>query len=384
MPWVDAYAIRNRPSPHPKAFRVTEIDAESSSPVLTERGKTGAPWLSLDVPGDVITTTTTNDCATIVGRKLWPHLVRNVPRDQGFRSTFAALEVGDCVIAELNYDSMVEIDAGVMDGIYLATLCLNGTAETRSGRQCTVSVPGSIIVSSPNRPTRYVIGDGSRNIAVRIPRARLEAQARELFYYDVSRPIEFDMEASLYGEFGQAFAHLVSHICRLATTAPSALGCARIASGYSNMLADTLLGLHSHNYSGRRLDHGLGEAPQHLQCAVHYIEKMLHEISSVEQVCTHVGVTERCLQKSFQRYLRLSPAAFLRERRLHRLRELLLTADREQSIMELMLSVGIEQCGRYSGYYLQRFGETPSATRRKAQTRDRRPPHPTLRHRPGG
>lgn len=357
--------------PHPKAFRVTEIDAESSSPVLTERGKAVTPWLSLDVPGDVITTTTTNDCATIVGRKLWPHMVRNVPRDQGFRSTFAALEVGDCVIAELNYASMVEIDAGLMDGIYLVTLGLNGTAETRSGRQRAVSVPGSLIVSSPNRLTRYTIGDGSRNIAVRIPRAKLEAQARELFYYDASRPIEFDMESSLRSEFGQAFAQLVSHICRLATTAPAALGCAPIASGYSNMLVDTLLGLHSHNYSGRRLDDGLGEAPQHLQLAVNYIETMLQEISSVEQVCMHVGVTERCLQKLFQRYLRLSPAAFLRERRLHRLRELLLSADRGQSIMELMLSVGIEQSGRYSGYYLQRFGEPPSVTRRKAQTRDR-------------
>ena len=363
---------------------MTEIDAESSSPVLTERGKAGPPWLSLDVPGDVVTTTTTTDCATIVGRKLWPHLVRNVPRDQGFRSTFAALEIGDCVIAELNYASMVEIDAGVMDGIYLVTIGLNGTAETRSGRQCAVSVPGSIIVSSPNRPTRYAIGDGSRNIAVRIPRAKLEAHARELFYCEGSRPIEFDMETSIRSEFGQAFAHLVSHICRLATTAPSALGCSRIAAGYSNMLADTLLALHSHNYSGRRLDRGLGEAPQHLQRAVHYIETMLHEISSVEQVCAHVGVTERCLQKSFQRYLRLSPAVFLRERRLHRLRELLLTADRGKSIMELMLSIGIEQCGRYSGYYLQRFGETPSATRRKAQTRDLRLPQSTLRHRLGG
>jgi AraC-like DNA-binding protein len=368
----------------PKAFHVIEIDAESSSTVLTERGEVGAPWLSLDVPGDVITTTTTNDCAAIVGRKLWPHLVRNVPKGHGFRSTFAALEVGDCVIAELNYESMVEIDAGVMDGIYLATLCLNGAAETRSGTRRAASVPGSIIISSPNRAARYAIGEGSRNIAVRIPRAKLEAQARELFYYDGSRPIEFDMESSICSAFGKAFALLVQHICVLATTVPSALGCSRISSGYSNMLADTLLGLHSHNYSGRRLDRGLGDAPQHLRRAVNYIETMLHEISSVEQVCTYVSVTERCLQKSFQRYLRLSPAAFLRERRLHRLRELLLTADRGQSIMELMLSIGIEQSGRYSGYYLQRFGETPSATRRKAQTRDRRLPLPTLSHRPGG
>jgi AraC-like DNA-binding protein len=363
---------------------VAEIDAESSSPVLTERGTARAPWLSLHVPGDVITTTTSNDCATIVGRRLWPHVVRNVPRDRGFRSTFTALEVGNCVIAELNYASMVEIDAGLMDGIYLATLCLNGTAETRCGRQRALSVPGSVIVSSPNRPTSYAIGDGSRNIAVRIPRAKLEAQARELFYYEGSRPIEFDMEASIRGEFGRSFAQLVSHICGLATAVPAALGNSQIASGYSTMLVDTLLCLHSHNYSGRRLDHGLGEAPQHLQRAVNYIESMLHEISSVEQVCAHVGVTERCLQKSFQRYLRLSPGAFLRERRLHRLRELLFTADRGQSIMELMLSVGIEQCGRYSGYYLQRFGETPSASRRKAQTRDRRLPQPTLRHRHDG
>ena len=314
--------------------------------------------------------------AAIISEKLWPHSLRIAVNDHGFRSRFATLQVADCTIIELNYASMVEIDAGVIDGIYLVTLCLNGAAETRSGMQRAVSVPGSIIVSSPNKkPTRYVITQGSRNIAVRIPRRKLEAKARELFYYDASRPIEFDLKSSICAEFGKAFAQLARHICDLATTAPSALEYPQIASGYADMLADTLLGLHSHNYSGRQIGQSMSDAPQHLQRAMHYIETMLHEISCVQQICAEVGVTERCLQKSFQRYLRLSPAEFLRERRLCRLRELLLTTDRDHSIMDLMLSIGIGQSGRYSGYYLHRFGETPSATRRKARTHAKRALH---------
>ena len=343
------------------------IDGDGFPTVSTDSGGTSAHWLSVKVPGDGITTTTTSDCHAVISRKLWPHSLRKAARDQSFHSTFAPLEVGDCMIAEMTYGSRVEIDAGVIDGIYLVTLCLDGVAETRCGTQRAVSVPGSIIVSSPSRPSRYAIEPGSRNIAVRIPRRKLEAKARELFYYDVSRPIEFDMQTSISVEFGKAFVQLVQHICGLATSAPAALACAPVAAGYADMLADTLLGLHSHNYSGRQVDRGIRDAPQCVQQAVHYIERKLDEISSIQQVCEAVGATDRSLQKWFQRYLRLSPAEFLRERRLYRLRELLLTADRGESIMDLMLSIGIGQSGRYSGYYLQRFGETPSATRHKAR-----------------
>ncbi|HVW70589.1 MAG TPA: helix-turn-helix domain-containing protein [Steroidobacteraceae bacterium] len=326
--------------------------------------------LSINVPGDAIMTTTANDCAALVSRRLWPHSLRIATRERDFRSRFATLQVGDCSIAELNYDSMVEIDAGVIDCVYLVTICLSGAAETRNGMRRAVSVPGSIIVPSPGRPTRYAIAEDSRNITIRIPRQKLETKARELFYYDAAHPIEFDLESSVSGEFGATFAQLVQHICAVAGAAPAALSRRHIAAGYANMMADLLLELHPHNYSGRRLERSLADTPRHLQRATQFIESALHEIESIEQVAAAVGVTERCLQKSFQRYLRLSPAEFVRERRLSRLRELLLAGERRESIMDLMLSVGINQSGRYSGYYQERFGETPSATRRKAQAHD--------------
>lgn len=74
----------------------------------------------------------------------------------------------------------------------------------------------------------------------------------------------------------------------------------------------------------------------------------------------------RNLQASFQRHLGISPLAFLRQTRLHRVRARLLAADPAMStVAQIASAFGFNYLGRFSAYYAEQFGEYPSDTMRR-------------------
>jgi AraC family transcriptional regulator, ethanolamine operon transcriptional activator len=80
-------------------------------------------------------------------------------------------------------------------------------------------------------------------------------------------------------------------------------------------------------------------------------------------LCAVAGASQRTLEYAFQERLGLSPAAFIRQLRLHALRrELLASRLGESSVTELAYHLGFTQLGRLAGDYRRVFGERPSAT----------------------
>ena len=88
---------------------------------------------------------------------------------------------------------------------------------------------------------------------------------------------------------------------------------------------------------------------------------------SIEELALKNGVQERTLRRAFQRYYDLSPIEYLRLRRLHHARRLLMVGCPDRTtVTKIAFELGFWDLGRFAGAYRQLFGELPSETFRKS------------------
>ncbi|AXT27158.1 AraC family transcriptional regulator [Ruegeria sp. AD91A] len=103
---------------------------------------------------------------------------------------------------------------------------------------------------------------------------------------------------------------------------------------------------------------GLG----HVRQAEKFIAEQLQYISSITEIASHVGVSERTLQNAFRRVRGASPKLILNQSRLLRARDQLLNPDGPATVSAICNLCGIAHHGRFSKEYKKVFGESPVAT----------------------
>lgn len=108
------------------------------------------------------------------------------------------------------------------------------------------------------------------------------------------------------------------------------------------------------------------------------IERAFENLS-VPQLCMRVGVSRRTLEYTFQDYMGVAPAEYIKKLRLNRCRIRLAEADpSELSVKEIASSLGFLQSGRFATEYREMFGEFPSETlSRRSKTSSGRIPFGT-------
>lgn len=145
----------------------------------------------------------------------------------------------------------------------------------------------------------------------------------------------------------------------------------------SSLLSTMTLGLAPHlssslgsSESALEAPKTTGRGPSYLAAARRLMEARLAEELTVDDIAASVGVSPRQLYAAFAEHLGATPAQILRELRLDRARALLLDrqlADR-LTVATAAARAGFSHLGRFAGYYLERFGEAPSATLKRARS----------------
>lgn len=103
-----------------------------------------------------------------------------------------------------------------------------------------------------------------------------------------------------------------------------------------------------------------------IRAAVEYVHAHAHEPLTVSDIARAADLSVRGLQEAFQRALDRSPMQYLREVRLRRSHDDLRRSEPGQtSVAEVAARWGFTHMGRFSGEYLQRFGEYPKQTLRR-------------------
>ena len=88
---------------------------------------------------------------------------------------------------------------------------------------------------------------------------------------------------------------------------------------------------------------------------------------SIAEISRKLGVSDRYLRRVFRIVHGMPPSQHLRMLRLSRAREALLSArGRSPTVSKIAIRLGFSELGRFSVEYRKRFGESPSATLRRA------------------
>jgi AraC-like DNA-binding protein len=102
-----------------------------------------------------------------------------------------------------------------------------------------------------------------------------------------------------------------------------------------------------------------------------FLRTHLPEKISLSGVCSAVGTSERQLQRAFRAVHGMGPHRYFKIRRLHFAREALRSPAADTTVAHVASRLGFSDLGRFASAYRALFGETPSATLRRA--RDARP-----------
>jgi AraC family ethanolamine operon transcriptional activator len=103
-----------------------------------------------------------------------------------------------------------------------------------------------------------------------------------------------------------------------------------------------------------------------------YIDHALdsHQYPTIVDVCRETGVSQRSLQYCFLDVTELTPVAYLRLARLHRVRSALRDPDAAMlKVGDLAARWGFWHLSKFAADYQRQFGELPSATLRKRTLR---------------
>ncbi len=136
----------------------------------------------------------------------------------------------------------------------------------------------------------------------------------------------------------------------------------RIFETFSQMLMELI----PHRYSARLQSQHAVPVPNHIRLAQRYMEHHTAGSLRIAEVARAAKVSVRTLEMNFRAYLDMTPRTYMRVVRLRQAREALLSTVERRPIAEIADSFGFTHKSRFSKYYADLFGETPSATRRRS------------------
>ena len=114
-------------------------------------------------------------------------------------------------------------------------------------------------------------------------------------------------------------------------------------------------------------DAAMQRLPLRYRRAYRFIIEHLDDSSlSIKQVAAHVDVTERALQMAFRKHLGLTPAEFIRQRRMEGIRRDLRESAGREGVLQTASRWGLSNRSTLAHGYRRCFAETPTGTLRGA------------------
>lgn len=138
------------------------------------------------------------------------------------------------------------------------------------------------------------------------------------------------------------------------------------AKRLNDMLVDLILEIWPHNYSKLLLRPSAAVAPRHVRLAIDFIAE--HPSADIDsaQLAALGGVSVRALQAGFRRFVGTSIQAYQRQVRLERAREELIE-NPVSSVEDVARNWGFTNAGRFSRYFREVYGISPSQVREPAK-----------------
>lgn len=277
----------------------------------------------------------------------------------------------DVALHWIDYGSEVEVRVAAMP-FWLVQVPLAGAAQVDDGgRRCGVAAVGSALVCGPGSPWRMRYAPGTPRLMLQVPSALvhrrrelagLAGQPSRRAGVSAHAPV-LDLSSGAGAAFRRRLDVALDDVEELGSAGPVPLATRSLAVA----LVDALVGA-QHAASGGE-DLGGPRPAASRGCvtrAAAYVEEHCDEPLTTADVAAAVGVGVRALQAGYAQHLGETPMGHLRRVRLQRVREDL-SDGTAASVTEAATRWGLTHLGRLSVQYREAFGESPSATLRRAR-----------------
>jgi AraC-like DNA-binding protein len=317
-----------------------------------------------------VATDSVDDAADAIGRIFCPHELKTVRRSSSaFFARHNCADFDGFSVNYVSYGGTVFIDPGCLDRFFLLQIPIEGSARIQTASRDIATSPGiHASLLSPTIPTRMTWESNCAQIILRIERRLLEQRAAALSGMP-ARAVEFEPAIELstararFNRMSGTFVELAER------TGPRH----RLAPVAAADLRETLLGSLLH---GTR--HGLSDAievfggeaetlPQPLRRVREYLHAHAEDPLDLTRLAEVAGVGIRALQLGFKRHFGQSISEMLLGIRLAHLNARLNSPACDDRITDIAFELGFTHLSRMATAYCEKFGETPSATRRRVR-----------------
>ncbi len=309
--------------------------------------------------GRLFSTTDLDEVRLLSGEVLSPHKISVVGTGRKLNSHMDRLALGPLSLMRLTWGASVEVDPGHLDTYYLISMPVKGHASFCLDGQSVDVSPRRAVVVNPTQRFHFTTSDDFEQIVVRIERAAFETGWQALTGEPAAMPINFEPAIPTDGVAWRALDPMLQLLARSAKAGDDSASARLLNARLQEMLVSTLLLQQPHAGMTTLMPPPQPALPVYVRRAEIYMGERLCEPLTVSDVALACGVSIRTLQSAFHSAYGCGPMQWLRERRLHRIREALHGDESpRQSVTDTALRFGFTHIGEFSKAYRRMFGET--------------------------
>jgi AraC-like DNA-binding protein len=322
---------------------------------------------ALATPGSFSCRTDDPDEARSICRRFYyPLELDPIGSVEGFSFSCDIFELGPIVLGELAFASDVQLRTTDLETAYHVNSPLTGEVQSRHRDVAVTASPTAVAVYQPEggallRPWAA----GCRQLSVRIHRGALENQLERMLGHPMSAPIRFQHCLDVSGGSGRTWVRMLRLLRQELRDRSALVHHPLMAEQLSRSVLSGLLLTSEHQYSGELARSDPPSRPRTVKRTIDAMEADPGRPFTIADLAAIAGVGPRALQDGFQRYVGLSPMAYLRRLRLARVHEELREpASPDQTVASVAHRWGFMHLGRFASDYRSCYGQSPSETLR--------------------
>ncbi|ROZ77683.1 helix-turn-helix domain-containing protein [Ramlibacter sp. WS9] len=312
--------------------------------------------------GRLFETRDADEAQFLCGRVFSPHRLRLLAPGGSLHARMDHLAVGSLSLSRLTWQAPVSVDPGALEGYYLLCLPTRGEIEYWHGNQSYRATPGQLALVGGAQRFHFTAGQDYEQIVVRIEKAAVDAAWVALTGVLPRDEICFRSDVPTDSPTWPAIEPALALMAQAARGDLDLAALPHLHARLEEQLLTTLLLRQPHSQLLPRLS-GADAASPTLRKAKAYMIERLEEPLTLTALAQGIGVPARTIQSAFNAAEGTGPMQWLRTRRLHAVRQALLSAGGDAPrVADTALRFGFWHLGEFARHYRHAFNETPSAT----------------------
>lgn len=276
-------------------------------------------------------------------------------------------QIGHLTLASTRYARDMTVEPVPGKDEYVIQTVISGQCSVEVEGVSVTMEPGSTWVFSPSLSVRLHLEAGCERFSVVARRHALEDAFRACFNFDPPSPMVFALQPLPDAQRAGRWRALMTWMRAEAAMREDRHGLAAADTAIEQLCLTTLLVDHF-GEDGSLLPRGyLPSLPAYVRRAIRYLRANLGQPVMMQELAAHCGVCERTLQLGFRKSKNTTPMEYLRVLRLQGARADLQRAIPGRGVVSaIALRHGFTHLSLFAREYRREFGESPSATLRRA------------------